>query len=50
MNIETIPKKILNMKAKGKCPKERWRSRWEQQVKENVIQKEGRTQEETEDE
>jgi hypothetical protein len=38
MNKEIIPKKALNMKVKGKCPRRRLRSGWEQ----NVTQKEGR--------
>jgi hypothetical protein len=36
-----IQKKALNMKSKGKCPRERPRSRWEQ-VKKDILQKEER--------
>jgi hypothetical protein len=42
MDKDRIPDKIFNMKIKGKCPKERPRSRWEQQIM-NVMQKERRT-------
>jgi hypothetical protein len=30
------------MKLEAKCPRERLRSRWEQQVRKDVLQKEGR--------
>jgi hypothetical protein len=45
MNEERIPKKVLNMKVKKrKCPRLKVpRSRWEQQVRKDVTQKEGRT-------
>jgi hypothetical protein len=35
MNEERIPKKVLNMKLKGKCPRMRPRPRW-QQVRKDV--------------
>jgi hypothetical protein len=35
------------MKLKGKCPRGRQRSRWEQQVRKYVTQKKGRPWEET---
>jgi hypothetical protein len=37
-----IPKKVLNMKMKGKCPRGRQSSRWEQQFRKDVTEKEGR--------
>jgi hypothetical protein len=40
MNEERIPKKILYMKVKGKCPRGRLRSRREQQIRKNVRWKE----------
>jgi hypothetical protein len=40
MGHERIPQKVLNMKLKGEYP--RGRSRWEQQVRKDGIQKEGR--------
>jgi hypothetical protein len=48
MNEEIIPKKVLNMKVKGKCSGGRPKLRWEEQVRKAVTQKEGRTWEETE--
>jgi hypothetical protein len=41
--MRRIQKKALNMKVKGKCSKGRMRSRWEQQVRKDITQKEGRT-------
>jgi hypothetical protein len=38
MNEERIPKKISNMKVKGKCPRGRLTSRWQQQVRKAVTQ------------
>jgi hypothetical protein len=35
-----IRKKVLNMKVKGKFPRGRPRTRWEQQVRKDVTQKE----------
>jgi hypothetical protein len=43
MDEDRIPEKILNMKIKGKCPKQRPRSRWEQQVRNDVMHKQERT-------
>jgi hypothetical protein len=37
-----IPKKVLNMKVKGKWPRGRQSSRWEQQFSKDIIEKEGR--------
>jgi hypothetical protein len=34
--------KVLNMRMKGKCPRGRLRSRWEHQVREDLLQKEGK--------
>jgi hypothetical protein len=34
--------KVLNMKVKVKCPRRKVRSRWEQQVRKDVTQREGR--------
>jgi hypothetical protein len=42
MNKDRIPKKSLNMKVKGKCPRGRLISGLEQQVRKDVTQKEGR--------
>jgi hypothetical protein len=42
MNKERIPKKVLYLKVKGKCPRGRPRSRWKQQVRKDVRQREGR--------
>jgi hypothetical protein len=49
MNKERIPKKVSNMKVKGKHPRGRPRSRWEQQVREDVTQREVRPWEEIEE-
>jgi hypothetical protein len=49
-NKEEISKKVLNMKIEGKCQTGRLRSRWGKQDRENVEQKEGRAQKETEEE
>jgi hypothetical protein len=49
INKETIPKKVLNLKVKGKCPRGRLRSTWEQQVRKYITHKEGRSWEETEE-
>jgi hypothetical protein len=40
---ERIPQEVLNMKLKGEYRRGRPRSRWEQQVRKDGIQKEGRT-------
>jgi hypothetical protein len=40
-NEDRIPKKILNMKLKGKQPREKSNLWWEQQVRKHVRQKEG---------
>jgi hypothetical protein len=42
MNEEKISNEVLNMRVKGKCPRGRPRSRWEQQVRKDVTKKEGR--------
>jgi hypothetical protein len=42
MNEERIPKKVLNMKVKGRHSRGRPRSRGEQQVRKDVTQREGR--------
>jgi hypothetical protein len=39
----------LNIKVKGKHPRGKLKSRWEQQVRKDVTQNEGRTWEETEE-
>jgi hypothetical protein len=39
---ERIPQIFFNMKVKGKCPSGRPRSRWEQQVRKDVTQREGK--------
>jgi hypothetical protein len=44
VNEDRIPKTVLNTKVKGKCPRGTSRSRWEQQVRKYVTQREGRTQ------
>jgi hypothetical protein len=41
--------KVLNMKVKGKCPRGKMRSRWEQQVRKDVTQREGNEEELWED-
>jgi hypothetical protein len=46
VNGERIPKKVLNIKVKGKYP--RGRSRWEQQDRKDVTQMEDRLWEEIE--
>lgn len=33
---------VLNLKVKGKCPGGRPKSRWEQEVRKDVIQREGK--------
>jgi hypothetical protein len=43
MNEERIPENVLNMEIKWKQPRGRQRLRWEQQIRKNVTQKEGRT-------
>jgi hypothetical protein len=45
--MKRITKKVFNMKVKGKHPRGRLRSRWEQQVRTDITQKEGRIWEET---
>jgi hypothetical protein len=50
MKKERIPKKILDMKVKGKWSCGRLKSRWEQQVRKDITQREGRTRDETEKE
>jgi hypothetical protein len=35
-HIRFLPKKVLNMKLKGKCPKGRWGSRWKPEFMEDV--------------
>jgi predicted NAD-dependent protein-ADP-ribosyltransferase YbiA (DUF1768 family) len=40
MNEVRIAKNVLNIKAIGKCPTGRLRSKWEQQVRKGVMQKE----------
>jgi hypothetical protein len=42
MNKDRNPKKVLNMKVKGICPRGSLISGWEQQVRKRVMQKEGR--------
>jgi hypothetical protein len=49
MNEDRLPKKVLNMKAEGTFPRGRQISRWEQQVRKDVTQKQ-RTWEHTEQE
>jgi hypothetical protein len=44
------PKESLNIKLKEERPRGRPRTRWEQEVRKDVIQKEGRAWEETEEE
>jgi hypothetical protein len=46
MNDERIPKKVLNMKLKGKHPRGKPRSGWERGVRKYVTHKVGRTREE----
>jgi hypothetical protein len=48
MNKDKIPKKISNIRVKGKCPRERLRLRWEPQVEKDITQMEGTTSEENE--
>jgi hypothetical protein len=43
MDEDRFPEKILNMNIKGKCPKERSRSRWAHQVRNDVMHKQERT-------
>jgi hypothetical protein len=40
VNKKRIPKKVLNMKVKGKHPRGRLRLRWEQHVRKDVTQEE----------
>jgi hypothetical protein len=40
VNKNVIPKKVLNMKIKGKFPRGKLRSRWEQHFRRDVILKE----------
>jgi hypothetical protein len=42
INEERIPEKVWNVKVKGKQPRGKPRSRWEQQVREHNTQREGR--------
>jgi hypothetical protein len=42
MNKYGMLMKVLNMKMKGKCPRGRLNSRWEHQVREDFLQKEGK--------
>lgn len=42
MNGEEITEKVWNVKLKGKRPRRKPRSRWEQQIREGVTQNIGR--------
>jgi hypothetical protein len=50
MNEERIPRKVLNMKVKGKYPGGRRRRRWEERVMKDITQEDQRTWKETEKE
>jgi hypothetical protein len=43
MNEDCILNYVLYMKVRGKCPRGRLKSRWDQKFTKDVIQKEGRT-------
>jgi hypothetical protein len=47
---ERIPRKVFNVKIKGKCSRGSLRSKWEQKVKKDVTQMEGKPWEETQEE
>jgi hypothetical protein len=50
MKEEKIPRKVLNKRLKGRCPRRKPRSRWEKQVRKDVKWKERRPWEEIEEE
>jgi len=41
-NVDQIPKKVLNVKLKGNCPRGRPRSRCKQPVRQDVTQEESK--------
>ena len=41
-NVDQIPKKVLNVKLKGNCPRGRPRSRCEQPVRQDVTQEDSK--------